>query len=164
MYSAYMLNKGGDNIQPWQTLFPILNQSVVPCPVLTVASWPAYRLLRRQVRWSGILNTFKNFPQFAMIHQFKGFWVFNEAKVDVFLEFRCFCYDPIDPGNLLCGSSTFFKSSLYIWKFSVHILLKPGLKDFEHDPASMCNEHNCMTVWTFFGTAFLWDWNGNWDF
>ena len=60
MYSTYKLNKEGDNIQPWRTPFPIGNQSAVPCPVLTVASWPAYRLLKRQVRWSGIL--IKNFP------------------------------------------------------------------------------------------------------
>ena len=64
MYSAYKLNKQGDNIQPWHTPFPISNQSVVPCLVLTVASWPSYRFLRRQVRWSGIPISFKNFPQF----------------------------------------------------------------------------------------------------
>ena len=61
MYSAYKLNKEGDNIQPWQTPFPIWNQSVVPCPVLTVASWPAYRFLRKQVRWSGIPISFRIF-------------------------------------------------------------------------------------------------------
>ena len=59
MYSAYKLNKQGDNIQPWRTPFPIWNQSVVPCPVLTVASWPAYRFLRRQVRWSGVPISFR---------------------------------------------------------------------------------------------------------
>ena len=61
IYSAYKLNKQGDNIQPWHTPFPILNQSVVPCPVLTVDFWPTYRFLRRQARWSGITNS-KNFP------------------------------------------------------------------------------------------------------
>ena len=61
MYSAYKLNKQGDNIQPWHTPFPILNQFVVPCPVLTVASWPAYRFLRRQVRWSDIPISFRIF-------------------------------------------------------------------------------------------------------
>ena len=60
MYSAYKLNKQGDNIQPWHTLFPIWNQSVVPCLVLTVASWPAYRFLKRQVRWSGIPTSFRS--------------------------------------------------------------------------------------------------------
>ena len=68
MYSAYTLNKQGDNIQPWHTPFLVLNQSIVACPVLTVASWPAYRFLRRQVRWSGSPISFKNFPQFVMIH------------------------------------------------------------------------------------------------
>ena len=65
MYSAYKVNKQGDNIQPWHTPFPIWNQSVVPCPVLPIASWPAYRFLRRLVRWSGISLLFKNFPQFV---------------------------------------------------------------------------------------------------
>ena len=73
---------------------------------------------------------FKNFPQFVMIHTLKGFSVVNEAEVDVFLEFPCFLYDPINVGNLISGSSAFSKPSLYIWKFSVHILLKTSLKDF----------------------------------
>ena len=67
MYSAYKLNKQGDNIQPWCTSFPIWNQSVVPCPVLTVASWPAYKFLKRQVRWSGIPISFRIF-QFIVTH------------------------------------------------------------------------------------------------
>ena len=81
MYSVYKLNKQGDNIQLWYTPFPICNQSVVPCPVLTVASWPA-GFLKRQVRWSGILIS-KNFPQFVVTHPVKGFGVVNKAKVDV---------------------------------------------------------------------------------
>ena len=80
---------------------------------------------------------FKNFPQFVVIHTVKGFSVVNETKVDVFLEFSCFFYDPMDVGNLISGSSAFSKTSLYIWKFSVHILLKPSLKDLEHYLASM---------------------------
>ena len=83
MYSAYKLNKQGENIQPWHTPFPILNQSVVPYPVLTAASWPSYRFLRRQVRWSGIPISFRIF-QFVMIHTVKGFGVVNKAEVDVF--------------------------------------------------------------------------------
>ena len=78
----------------------------------------------------------KNFPQFVVIHTVKGFSVVNEAEVDVFLEFSCFFYDPRDVGSLISGSSAFSKSSLYIWKFSVHILLEPSLKDFEHYFAS----------------------------
>ena len=78
MQSAYKLNKQDDNIQPWCATFPIWNQSNVPCPVLTVASWPAYRFLRRQVRWSGIPIS-KNFPQFVVIHTVKGFGIINKA-------------------------------------------------------------------------------------
>ena len=80
---------------------------------------------------------FKNFPQFVVIHTVKGFCIVNEAEVDVFLDFSCFFYDPTDIGNLISGSSAFSKSSLYIWKFSVHILLKHSLKDFEHYLAGM---------------------------
>ena len=76
-------------------------------------------------------HLFKNFPQFVVIHTVKGFSVVNETEVDVFLEFLCFFYDPTDVGNLISGSSAFSKSSLYIWKFSVHALSKPNLKDFE---------------------------------
>ena len=74
----------------------------------------------------------KNFPQFVVIYTVKGFGIINKAEVDVFLEFPCFFYDPTDVGNLISGSSAFSKSSLYIWKFSVHVLLKPNSKDFEH--------------------------------
>ena len=79
---------------------------------------------------------FKNSPQFV-IHTVKGSSVVSEAEVDVFLEFLCFFYDLPDVGNLIPGSSAFSKSSWYIWKFSVHILLKPHLKDFEHYLASV---------------------------
>ena len=85
MYSACKLNKQGDNIQPWRTPFPICNQSVVPCPVLTVASWPAYRFLKSQVRWSGI-PIFLRIFQFVVIHTVKRFGIVNKAEVDVFLE------------------------------------------------------------------------------
>ena len=80
---------------------------------------------------------FKNFPEFVVIHTVKGFGIVNEAEVDVFLELSCFFSDPMDVGNLISGSSAFSKSSLYIWKFFVHVLLKPGLKDFEPYMASM---------------------------
>ena len=83
----------------------------------------------------------------------KGFCKVNEAEVDVFLEFPCFLDKPTNVGNLISGSSAFSKSSLYTWKFSVHILLKPSLKkDFDPNLTSMWNEHNCLMVWTFFGT------------
>ena len=77
-------------------------------------------------------NFFKNFPHFAVVHTIKGFSIVNEAEVDVFLEFSCFFYDPTDVGNLIPDSFTFSKSSLYIWKFSIHVLLKPSLENFEH--------------------------------
>ena len=85
-------------------------------------------------------HLFKNFPQFAVIHTVKGFSLVNEAEVDVFLELPCFSYDPKDIGNLISGSSNSSKPSLCIWKFSVHILLNPSLKDFEHNVASMRSE------------------------
>ena len=82
-------------------------------------------------------HVFKNFPQFVVIHTVKGFKVVNEAEVDIFLEFSCLFYDPADVGILISGSSAFSKSSLYLWAFSVHILLKPNLKNFEHYLARM---------------------------
>ena len=83
-------------------------------------------------------HLFKNFPQFVVIHTtVKGFSVVNEAEVDVFLEFSCISHDPADVGNLISGSSAFSKSSLNTWKFLVHVLLKPGLENFEHYFASV---------------------------
>ena len=79
----------------------------------------------------------KNFPQFVVIHTVKGFGVVNEAEIDLFLEFSCFFCDPMGVGNLTSCFSAFSKSSLYILKFSIHVLLKPSLKDFEHYLASM---------------------------
>ena len=79
----------------------------------------------------------KNFPQFVVIHTVKCFGIVNKAKVDVFLELSCFFNDPADVGNVNSGSSAFSKSSLNIWKFSVHIVLKPGLENFEHYFTSM---------------------------
>ena len=154
MYSAYKLNKQADNIQPWCTPFPVWNQSVVLCPVLTIASWPAYRFLKRQVRWSGIPISFRYFPQFIVIHTIKGFGIVNKAEIDVFLEISSFFHDPADVGNLISGFSAFSKTSLNIWKFTVHILLKPGLENFEHYFTSMWDECNCAVVWAFFGIAF----------
>ena len=159
MYSAYKLNKQGDNIQP----FPIWNQSVVSCLVLTVASWPTYKFLRRQVRWAGIPISWR------IVHSLlwstvKGFSVVNETEVDVFLELCYFFCHLTDVGSLISGSSAFSKPSLNIWKFTVHVLLNPGLENSVHYFASVWDECYCVVVWTYIGIAFLWDWNENWPF
>ena len=106
----------------------------------------------------------KNFPQFVVIHTVKGFDIVNKTKVDDCLELSCFSDDPTDVGNLISGSSAFSKSSLNNLKFTVHILLKSGLANFEHYFACEWDECNCAVVWTFFGIAFLWVWNENWPF
>ena len=105
-----------------------------------------------------------NFPQFTVIHTVKGFGIVNKVEIDVFLELSWFFDDPADVGNLISGSSAFSKTSLNIWKFMVHILLKPGLENFEHYFTSMWDECNCAVVGAFFGIAFLWDWNENCPF
>ena len=115
-----------------------------------------------QVVWYSHL--LKNFPQFIVIHTVKGFGIVNKAEIDVFLELSCFFDDPADVGNLISGSSAFSQISLNIWKFTVHVLLKPGWENFEHYFTSVWNECNCAVVWAFFGIAFLWDWNENWLF
>ena len=150
MYYVHKLNMQGDNIQPWCTPFPILNQSLVPGLVLIVVSWPAYRFHRW---WSGIPICLRIF-QFVVIHTDRGLDVVNEAEANVFLEFSCvfmiqwmleiWSLVPLPVLNLAYISV----------KFLVHILLKPNLKDFEHYFASMWNECSCAIVWTFFGTAF----------
>ena len=115
-----------------------------------------------QVVWYSHL--FQNFPQLVVIHTGKSFGIVNNAEVYAFLELSCFFDDLTDVGNLISGSSAFSKSSLNIWKFSVHLLLKPSLENFEHYFARMWDECNCAVVWAFFGIAFLWDWNENWLF
>ena len=92
---------------------------------------------------------FRNFPEFVVIHTVKDFSVVKEAEVDVFLEFSCFFCDPVDVGNLISGSSAFSKSTLYIGKFLVHILLKHSFKDIEYYLASMWNECSWAVVSTF---------------
>ena len=115
-----------------------------------------------QVVWYSLL--LKNFPQFIVIHTVKGFGILNKAEIDVFLELSCSFDDPADVDILISGSSAFSKTSLNIWKFMVHVLLKPGLENFEHYFTSMWDECNCAVVWAFFGIAFLRDWNENWPF
>jgi len=115
-----------------------------------------------QVVWYSHL--FQNFPQFIVIHTVKGFGIVNKAEIDVFLELSCFFDEPADVGNLISGSSSFSKTSLNIWKFTVHVLLKPGLENVEHYFTSVWDECNCAVFWAFFGIALLWDWNENGPF
>ena len=157
MYSTYKLHKQGYNIQPWciPSQFgtsPLFNQSSSNCNFLTCVQISQEA---GQVVWYSHL--FTNFPQFVVIHTVKGFSVVNEAEVAVFLAFFCFFYDPRDVGNLILGSTAFSKSSLNIWKFLVHSLLKPSLENFKHYFASMWDGCSCAVAWTFFGIAYLWD-------
>ena len=91
-------------------------------------------------------HLFQNFPLFTVIHTVKGFGLVNKAEVDVSLELSCFFHDPADVANLIFGSSAFSKTSLNIWKFMVHLLLKPGLENFKHYFTSMRDECNCAVV------------------
>ena len=97
-----------------------------------------------QVVWYSHL--FKNFPQFVVIHIVKGFGIVNKAEIDIFLELSCFFDDLMDVVNLIFGSPAFSKSSLNIWKFTVYVLLKPGLENFEHYFTSVRDECNCVVV------------------
>ena len=108
-------------------------------------------------------HLFQNFLQFIVIHTVKGFGIVNKAEVDAFLELLLFRWSNGCWQFDLC-SSAFSKTSLNIWKFLAHILLKPGLENFEHYFISVWDECNCKVVWAFFGLAFLWDWNENWPF
>ena len=100
-------------------------------------------------------HLFKSFPQFVTINTVKGFSIVDGPEVDAFLVFPCFLYDPSDVHNLISGSSTFSKPILNIWKFFVHIMLKPSIRDFKHDLTSMGDECNCPMVSTFCGTTLL---------
>ena len=145
MYSTYKLNKHGDNIQPWCTPFPIWNQSVVPCPFLTIASWPAYRFLKREVRLSGIPISFKIF-QFIVIHTIKGLSIVNEAQIFFWNSLAFLMIQQmlvilsLVPLPFLNPAWTSGSSRI------VHVLLKPGLENFEHYFTSMWDECNCVVV------------------
>ena len=159
MYFAFKLNKQGDNIQSWRTTFPIWNQSVGPCPVLTVASQPAYLFLRRPFRWSGVPISLRIFHSLLWSTQSKALIVVNKAEIDVFLEPPCFFDGPMDIVNLISGSSVFSKSSLNIWKFT----LKPGMENFEHYFTSVWDECNCCDslsiLWHYLSLGLEWKLN-----
>ena len=111
-----------------------------------------------QVVWYSHL--FQNFPVYYDLHS-QRLCIVNKTEIDIFLELSCFFHDPLDVDNLISGSSAFSKTSLNIWKFTVDVLLKPCLENFEHYFASMWDDCNCAVVWAFFGIAFLWDCNEN---
>ena len=144
----------------WSTMEPVcFSMSSSNCCLLTCV---CISQEAGQVVWYSHL--FQNFPHFVMVHTVKGFGIINKAEVDIFLELSCFFDDPTDVDNLISGSSAFSKSSLNIWKFTVHVLLKPSLENFEHYFPNVWDECNCVVVGAFFGIAFLWDWNENWTF
>ena len=167
MYSAHKLSKQSDNTQLCHTTFPILNQSIVPSPVLTVASWPTYRLLRRQERWSGTLISLRIFHSKLWSTQSKVLTQSMKKKLVFFWNSFAFSMiqQMLDIWSLVPLPFQNPTCCIAKWtKFLVHILLKPSLKDFEHNLASMWNEHNCMIVWTFFSIYLIWNWNENWPF
>ena len=124
---------------------------------------PAFRFLMRQVRWSGISISSRIFHSLLWYTQSKDLALPTKQKIFSWNSLAFF-YDPTDVGNLTSGSSAFSKLSFCIRKFSVCVLLKSSLKDFEHNLASIWNDCNWMVVWTFFAIAVLWDWNENWPF
>ena len=128
MYSAYKLSKQSDNIQPWRTSFLIWHQTVVLCPVLTVASWPAYRFLKRQVGGL-VFPSLSEFPTVYCDPHSQRIWYSQLSRSKCFfLKLSCFFDDSADVGNLISGSSAFSKTSLNFWKFTVHILLNLAWK------------------------------------
>ena len=133
--------------------------------VLIVASWPAYRFHRRQVRWSGIPISLRIFHSLLWFSQrlYCSQWSRSRCLKQE-MEFSWFFCDPTCVGNLISDSSAFSKSNLNIWKFLVHVLFKPSLENLEHYFASVWDECNCAVAWALFGIAFLWDWNENWPF
>jgi len=128
MYSAYNLNKQGDNIHP-SLMYSFHDLEPVYCSM----SISKFCFLTQIQISQEVSHLLKNFPQFVVIHTAKQSKVLavNKGEVDVFLELSCFFHDPMDFGNLISGSSAFSKLILNMWKFSVHVLLKPGLENFE---------------------------------
>src|SRR5574337_616697 len=132
MYSAYKLNKQGEQYTALTYSFSYLESVCCSMSSSNCCFLMCIQISQeaRQVVW--YCHLFQNFPQFIVIHTVKGFGIVNKAEIDVFLELSCFFDDPADVGNLISGSSAFSKTSLNIWKFMVHVLLKPGLETFEY--------------------------------
>ena len=126
-----MLNKQGDKIQALMYSFPYLEPVSCSMSCSNCCLLMCIQISQEAGKVVWYSHLFQNFLQFVVIHTVKGFGVVNIEEVDVFLEFCCFFYDPTDVGNLISGSSAFSKSSLNTWKFTFHILLKPGFEDFE---------------------------------
>ena len=160
MYSAYKLNKQGA-IYSLDVLLFLFGTSLL----FHVQLLPDLNIGFSR-GWSGglIFPSLSEFSTISWDPHCQRLWHSNKAEIDVSLEFSCFLHDPEDVGNLMSGSSAFSKSSLNIWKFTVHVLLKPGLENFEHYFTRVWDECNCVVVWAFFGIAFLWDWDENWPF
>ena len=161
--SAYRLKKQSDSRQLCCTPFSILNQSFLSYRVLTVVSWPTYRFLRRQVRWSGIPISLRAFCSLLWSTQSR-LWhsQWNRGRC-FFLEFPSLLYHSAN-GDLISGSSSFSKPSLDIWMFFVCIMLKSRLQDFKHNLTSMGDGSNCLMVSTFFSTTLLENWDEDWPF
>ena len=158
MYSAYVKQAGWQYIALTYSFYGC-SMSSFNCCFLT-----CIQVSQEACQVVSYSYLFQNCPQFIVIHTVKGFGIVIKAEIDVFLELSCFLNNPVDVGNFVSGSSTVFKSSLNIWKFMVHVLLKPGLENFEHYFTSMWDECDCAVICAFFGMAFLWNWNGNWHF
>ena len=155
-------------MQPCQYCSPNF-EVVFPSSVLTVASWSAYRFLRRQVRWSGLPISLGIFHSLLRSTQSKALAEVNEDFSSQWSRSRCFSaipllfYDPVDVGSLISGSSAFSKSSLT----HLEVLgsrLQPGMENSERYFTSMRDECNCVVLWAFFHITFLWDWNENGPF
>ena len=163
MYSVYKLNKQGDNIQPWCTPFPIWNQSVVPCPILTIASWPAYRFLKRHVRWSGIPISFRIFHSLLWSTQSKA--LMYSIKLKKMFSWNSLAFSMIQ-WMLAIWSLVplpFLNQLEHLEVHGSHIA-EAWVGEFEHYFTSVWDECNWVVVWAFFGIAFLRDWNENWPF
>ena len=157
--SAYKLMKQGDNIQPWRTPFLILTYCSTSGSNCCFLSCIQISQEAGNVLWCSQL--IKNIPQCVVIHT-KSLVYSMKQKQIFFWEFPCFFYDPVYVGNLISASSASSTSSLYVCKFSVHVLLKPSTKDFEHNLAGMWDECNYTVIGTLFGIAFIW--SENWPF